>query len=60
MVIKSMILECTRFRRSIFEMRNAYEISLAKPEGTGLFVRLRFRWEVNYKIHLRELTCKSK
>jgi hypothetical protein len=36
------------------EKRNAYRVSVGKPEGTRPLGRTRHRWEVNIKIDLRE------
>jgi hypothetical protein len=37
--------------------RNAYRISVGKPEGKRPLRRPRHRWVVNIKIHLREIGC---
>jgi hypothetical protein len=37
------------------EKRNAYRISVGKPEGKRQLGRLRRRWEYNIKIDLREI-----
>jgi len=39
---------------------NACRISFAKPEGVRPFVRPRNRWEVGYKIHLKEVEREGK
>jgi hypothetical protein len=36
------------------EMRNAYKISVRKPEGKRTLRRPRHRWEDNIKMDLRE------
>jgi len=37
------------------EMRNAYEISVGKPEGKRPLGRSRCRWEDNIRMDLREI-----
>jgi hypothetical protein len=36
------------------DMRNAYKISVRKPEGKNSFRRLRHRWEDNIKMDLKK------
>jgi hypothetical protein len=40
------------------EIRNAYKILIRKPEGKRQFIRLRYRWEDNIRIDLREIGWK--
>jgi hypothetical protein len=40
-------------------MRNAYKISIGKPEGKRPLGRLRSRWEDNIKMYLREIEWES-
>jgi hypothetical protein len=39
------------------EMRNAYNISVGKPEGKRPLGRPRRRWEDNIRMDLREIGC---
>jgi hypothetical protein len=58
-VIKSSGMRCAGHVARMGEMRNAYNISVGKPEGKRPFGRPRRRWENNIGMDLREIRWES-
>jgi hypothetical protein len=53
-IIKSRRMRWEGHVASMVEKRKPYRILMGKPEGNRSLGRLRFRWESNVKMNLRE------
>lgn len=57
MMVKLKRVKWASYLARIGYMRNAYKVSVGKPEGKRTFRKPRYRWEYNIEIDVREIEC---